>query len=371
MSNRKEKKEIIPKEAFIDAKRSALRLRRKLTVFFSKTVFLVLLSAVGIAAATIFILYITGVLDNIDLTALNLVLLFIIMVVVVCLLSFIISIILGKYPLKPVNELINSMNRLAAGNFKTRLKFGKTIAKHKMFKEISDSFNTLAEELENTETLRSDFIDNFSHEFKTPIVSIAGLAKLVNKGNLSEEQKKVYLTAIEEESLRLASMATNVLKLTKIENQTILTNISEFNLSEQIRASVLLLENKWTKKEIEFQLDFDEYHIEANEELLKEVWINLLDNAIKFSPEKGVVCLEILHSENSYTVNISNSSPDIAPENQNKLWNKFYQGDESHKTEGNGVGLSIVKKIVELHRGVISMSSKDQIVTFSVVLPKK
>ena len=198
---------------------------------------------------------------------------------------FIFLVFLGRFPLKPVNEIINNMNRLATGDFKARLHFGRVLSNHKTFKEIEQSFNELAEELENTEMLRQDFVNNFSHEFKTPIVSISGLAKLVNKGNLSDEEKKSYLEAIEKESLRLANMATNVLNLTKVENQTILTHTKSYNVSEQIRTCVLLLENQWTTKNIDLSLEFDEYTLEANEELLKQVFINLLDNAIKFSPE--------------------------------------------------------------------------------------
>lgn len=345
------------------------RIRRALTAILSRIVFLVLLSAVGIAGITVFILDATGVLEHLGWGDINLPIIFLIVVGGVILLSFLISILLGKFPLKPVNELINCMNQLAAGDFKTRLHFGKTISKHKIFKEISASFNTLAEELENTETLRSDFVNNFSHEFKTPIVSIAGLAKLVNKGNLSEEQKKVYLLAIEEESMRLASMATNVLNLTKVENQAILTDVSGFNLSEQIRSSVLLLENKWTKKNIELALDFDEYQIEANDELLKQVWINLIDNAIKFSPEGGEVTVDINENEVDYDVSIKNIGQ-IPLENQQKIWNKFYQADESHASEGNGIGLAIVKKIVELHNGDVSVQCDGETVCFTVKLPK-
>ena len=347
----------------------AKRIRRKLTVFFSRTVFITLLSAVAIATLTIFILDKTKVLASIGISNINYPLSILVMTVAVCLISFIIGVLIGKFPLKPVNDLINSMNQLADGNFKTRLHFGKTISKHKAFKEISDSFNKLAEELENTETLRGDFINNFSHEFKTPIVSIAGLAKLVNKGNISEEQKKAYLTAIEEESMRLASMATNVLNLTKVENQSILTDVSKYNVSEQIRSCVLLLEDKWTKKDILLELDFDEYYVEAGEELMKQVWINLLDNAIKFSPKGERVALEIEKKDDLIYVTVSNSGAHITPENQQKIWNKFYQADESHASEGNGVGLAIVKKIVDLHKGDVTVNSTDGVVTFTVALP--
>lgn len=281
-----------------------------------------------------------------------------------------ISLLFGKFSLKPINTLINHINRLASGDFQTRLRFGGMIADHPIFNEISDSFNTLAEELENTELLRGDFINNFSHEFKSPIVSIAGLAKLVNRGDLPEARRRQYLTAIEEESLRLATMATNVLNLTKVENQAILTDVKRLNVSEQIRSCVLLLENRWTQKEIDLQLNFDESFAEANEDLLKQVWLNLLDNAIKFSPKGGTVTVAIVSHENHMAVSVSNSGDPISPENQKKIFNKFYQADESHASEGNGLGLAIVHRIVELHNGWIGVSCENQIIRFDVKLPQ-
>ena len=227
----------------------------------------------------------------------------------------------------------------------------------------------MAEELENTEMLRGDFINNFSHEFKTPIVSIAGLAKLVNKGDLDEEQRSQYLNTIESESLRLADMATNVLNLKKVENQTILSEITEYNLSEQIRSCVLLLENKWTQKDIGLSLDFDEINIEGNEELLKQIWINLTDNAIKFSPKGGTVTIEIEEDSEYTTVRVKNTGSEISEADRRKIWNKFYQADKSHTTEGNGIGLAIVKRIVDLHGGEVGVESGNGEVCFYVVLP--
>lgn len=284
---------------------------------------------------------------------------------------FIFLVFLGRFPLKPVNKFINHINALASGDFKARLHFGRLLSSHKTFREIEESVNELAEELENTEMLRQDFVNNFSHEFKTPIVSIAGLAKLVNKGNLTDEEKKAYLLAIEEESLRLANMATNVLHLTKIENQTILTDVKEFNLSEQIRTCVLLLEEQWSKKSIDLQLDFEEYELEANEELLKQVFINLIDNAIKFSPEGGTVSIEIEQIVSHLSVVIKNGGKEIPKNSLEKIWNKFYQADESHATKGNGIGLAIVKKIVSLHQGHISVKSENGETAFKVLLPIK
>jgi len=165
-------------------------------------------------------------------------------------------------------------------------------------------------------------------------------------------------------------MATNVLNLTKIENQTILTGASEFNLSEQIRNCVLLFENKWSKKNIELDLTFDEYTVYANEELLKEVWINLIDNAIKFCDRDGTVRIDITEIENRLLISISDTGEEIPEEAKELIFRKFFQVDESHSVAGNGIGLAIVKKIVELHGGDVTVSSRNRKTVFTVSLPK-
>ena len=343
--------------------------RFSLSILFSAYMGSVLFISVLLIVAAIWTLSKFGVIGNLEGNT-STILTLIIVGQSSVLISFGISFLLIKIPLKPINILINHMNRLAAGDFKTRLSFGKSLSKNPTFKEISESFNRMAEELENTEMLRGDFINNFSHEFKTPIVSIAGLAKLVSKGDIDEEQRGQYLNTIESESLRLADMATNVLNLTKVENQKILSDITEFNLSEQVRASVLLLENKWSQKDIELSLDFEEIKIEGNEELLKQVWINLTDNAIKFSPVGGAVSIEIEQDDESVTLCIKNAG-EISDADKQKIWNKFYQSDKSHTTEGNGIGLAIVKRIVALHGGDVDVESIDGEVCFYVTLPSE
>jgi len=275
----------------------------------------------------------------------------------------------SRIPLRPINQLINAMNRLARGDYRARLKYDSFFGRYATGREISASFNKLAEELEGTEMLRSDFINNFSHEFKTPIVSIAGFAALLKRGNLSEAQKREYIDVIEEESLRLSAMATNVLNLTKVENQNILTNTSRFNLSEQVRSCVLLLERKWTQKRLELELDFDEHFITANEEQLKQVWINLIDNAVKFTPEYGLVRIDITEGDETMVVSVANTGSTIPEAARERIFQKFYQADESHATQGNGVGLAIVKKVVELHGGAIQVTSESDLTTFVVTLP--
>ena len=276
----------------------------------------------------------------------------------------------GRLPLRPINRLTDQLNRLAGGDFKARLHFGKPLGEHPTFKQIEKSFNRAAEELEHTEMLRSDFINNFSHEFKTPIVSIAGFAKLLRRGSLTPEQQSEYLEVIEEESLRLAALANHVLNLTQVENQTILTDITTLNLSEQIRGAVLLLAEKWMPKHLDIDLQFGEYTIAANEELLKQVWINLLDNAIKFSEPGGTVAVEITEADDTLAISVLNHGKDIPPDSIAHIFNKFYQADESHSSEGNGIGLAVVKKVCLLHGGSVTVTSGGGTTAFTVRLPK-
>ena len=166
-------------------------------------------------------------------------------------------------------------------------------------------------------------------------------------------------------------MVTNVLDLTKVENQTILTGQSTFNLSEQIRSCILLLESKWSAKNIDLHIDFNEYEIYANKEMLKHVWINLIDNAIKFSQDYGVVSVEISEKNGLITVAVSNTGSDIPADKIDRIFNKFYQADESHSSEGNGIGLAIVKQVVKLHNGTVIADSRKGRTTFTVMLPAK
>jgi len=165
-------------------------------------------------------------------------------------------------------------------------------------------------------------------------------------------------------------MATNVLKLMKVENQTILSNVTKFNLSEQIRNCILLMENKWSKKNLDLQLDFDEFYVHGNEELLKQVWINLLDNAIKFSPQGELIKIDIKEKDNNIIVSFANTGSEIPASSQRHIFNKFYQADESHSSQGNGLGLAIVKKIIDLHKGNICVISGNKKTIFLVTLQK-
>jgi len=270
-----------------------------------------------------------------------------------------------QLPMLPVKKLIRGMTRLANGHFEERMEFREMSA----MQEVGNAFNALASELENTEMLRSDFVNNFSHEFKTPIVSIRGFARILQRSDLTDAQRQEYVGIIVDESTRLANMATNVLNLTKIEKQTILAGKQEFNLSEQLRRCILLLEKKWDSKQLSMIADFPEYLLSGDEELLKEVWVNLLDNAIKFSPEGAQVEVRVQRRDEWLEVAVVNHGPQIPPEQMKRLYDKFWQGDPSRAAEGTGIGLSIVKKVVDLHNGRIDVQSSAQETSFTVLLP--
>lgn len=274
--------------------------------------------------------------------------------------------IFSRGPLKPINGLMKGLDELSKGHFEKRINLGS----HPLDRELSNSFNKLAEELENTEVLRSDFVNNFSHEFKTPIVSISGFSRLLLDEQLSDEKRSEYLTIINNESKRLSDLATRVLDLTKVENQIILTDITIFNLSEQIRYSILLLEDKWSKKNLNLNLTFNEYMIEGNEELLKQVWINLIDNAIKFIHVGGKLTIDIQEIDDEYNISICNNGPKIEEKDVKRIFDNFYQADISHNTQGMGIGLSVVNKIIKLHRGLIEVKSDDNYTTFTIKLHK-
>ena len=281
-------------------------------------------------------------------------------------LGVLLALLLGKMIFKPVNNIVDGMSKLASGDYSTRIKLGQYTG----MSVLATKFNTLAEELENTEMLRSDFINEFSHEMNTPLLSINGLIKLMKSENLSPEKRNQYLEIMEEEATRLTQMTSNSLYLSKIESQGILTNKKEFNLSEQIRNSLLLLERKWTEKSLVPILDFDEHTICANEDMLKQVWVNLIDNAIKFSTEGKELIISVTEDTTDIRIDVENYGIEIPESEYSAIFNKFYQCEKSRSTNGNGIGLSIVKQIVNLHSGKISVKSEDGKTTFSVTLPK-
>lgn len=265
-----------------------------------------------------------------------------------------ISPLITHFPLRPIRKIINATNELAKGNFETRIHLEYPME----LKHLSESFNSMASELENTTLLRNDFINNFSHEFKTPIVSIKGFAKLLKEDDISFEKKQEYLNIIIHEADRLATLSTKVLDLSKIEGQTELHHITTYNLAEQIRLSFLLLENKWSAKNIDFSIELEEINISANEEMLQQVFVNLLDNAIKFTPEGGFIDLSLTAKNAQILFHLKDTGIGMDEQTLSHIFHKFYQADTSHQQEGNGLGMTLVKQIIDLHHGTIQVDSQ-------------
>lgn len=338
-----------------------------LTALFSAIVFLILM-------ITSVLIFVAGML-LIRMNAINIaklsrqepllpiLMLLIISVVVGTVVSFMIS----RFPLKPLRRVIDAINRLAAGDFSARLRLPGPSS----FTELANSFNRMAEELGSIEMLRADFVDNFSHEFKTPIVSIKGFAEELKHDDLTKEQRDEYLDIIIHESSRLAQLATNVLNLSRVEKQTILAIREPFDLTEQVRRCVLLFESKWDLRRLNLNVELDEVTLEGDEELLSQVWLNLIDNAVKFTPEGGCVDIRLCKSEANAVFSISDDGYGISEEVQRHIFDKFYQGESPARvSSGNGLGLSIARRVVALHGGDIRCKSEEGAGTeFTVELP--
>lgn len=265
---------------------------------------------------------------------------------------------------------LEAMKRLSRGEFQAQMDFGY-LPIPKEYDELAVAFNEMASELSGIEMMRADFINNFSHEFKTPIVSLRGFAKQLQKPNLTEQQRQEYTNIIIHEIDRLSQLSSNILDLTKIEKQTILAHKERYNLAEQIRQTLLLLEQKWTDKNLELELNLNEVYYRGNEQLLAQVWTNLLDNSIKFSRANSKLRILLFEEEQRTVVQIQDFGVGMNEHTLNYIFDKFFQGEESHTVEGNGLGLAIVHKIVTLHKGTIEVKStlgKGSI--FTVLLPR-
>ena len=269
-----------------------------------------------------------------------------------------------------VMRISEGLREIANGNFKTRVpeKDKKEVITE--LGELERTFNRMAADLDGIEMFRSDFINNFSHEFKTPIVSIRGFARRLQSENLTDDERREYIGIIVSESERLATMAQNVLLLTKLENQTIVSEKSEFYLDEQIRRSILLLEKAWSEKEIDLELELDEVKVIFDEEMLSHVWINLFSNAIKFTPQGGKICCRLYEEGENAVFKIKDNGCGMDDNVRARIFEKFYQGDSSHSTSGNGIGLNIAQRVLTLAKGQISVESViGEGSEFTVILP--
>lgn len=275
-----------------------------------------------------------------------------------------------KVILNPVQGMVAAMQRLAAGDFTVRMTCRGWMRPLEL-REFTEAFNTAAEELGGTELLRKDFINNFSHEFKTPITSLGGFADLLLEDEeMPPAERREYLQIISSESHRLAELSNSVLALSRVEAQTILTDAAPFDLTEQLRQTVLMMEQKWAAKNLGIRLDAEACVYTGSEALLKEVWMNLLDNAVKFSAPGGRVEVQLRQAPPGVTVVVRDEGPGMDEATQARIFDRFFQGDTSHKTEGNGLGLTMVKKVIALHKGSVTVqSAPGKGTAFTVTLP--
>lgn len=273
-----------------------------------------------------------------------------------------------KWILAPLNEMIEATERISKGDFKIHIQ--ETFDEKSDFGILQRSFNHMARELDGIEMFRKDFINNFSHEFKTPIVSIQGFAHQLQAGGLTPEEEREYIRIIAAESDRLAKMSTNILLLSKLENQAIVTEQTEFWLDEQLRTCLVLLEKQWGAKGIELNIDLEAVKYRSNEDMLSQLWLNLFSNAIKFTPEGGTVSCILKSSSDHITVQISDTGIGMTDETRAHIFDKFFQGDTSHAGVGNGIGLTIVSRILYLCKGSVDVTSEiGRGSTFTVTLP--
>ena len=266
---------------------------------------------------------------------------------------------------KPVQVLTRAHERVQEGDFTVRLPDNRPGE----MGELMRSFNDMTEALGSTAYLQKDFISSISHEFKTPIASIRGFAKLLQMPGLTEEQKAEYISLIAQESDRLSRLSETLLRLSALEQQTALASLTSFSLDEQLRQVILRLEPAWSQKDMGWQLDMQEVTITSDQELLNQVWVNIIQNAIKFSPAASAIEVRVYRKGNAI-VEIQDHGCGMTEEAQTRIFDKFYQADKSRMQEGVGLGLSLVKRIVDMMGGQITVTSAvGEGSTFRVELP--
>ena len=260
---------------------------------------------------------------------------------------------------RPVKQITDAARAIMNGDFSVRIDPNRSLDPEDKFNEIITCFNAMAAELEGTETLRTDFIANVSHELKTPLAVMGNYATMLQQPDLPEDQRMEYAKAISGASRRLASLITNILKLNKLENQQIFPHAEKYDLGEQLCESLLQYESVWERENIDIETDIaDDVPVNADRELLSLVWNNLLSNAFKFTPTGGTVSLTLTATEHQAVVKVQDTGCGMSAETGAHIFEKFYQGDTSHATRGNGLGLALVKRVVDIVHGEISVESE-------------
>lgn len=256
--------------------------------------------------------------------------------------------------ISPIRKLTEATKKVASGDFSADVK----IKRNDEIGELADNFNVMVKELNSIEYLRKDFVSNISHELKTPIASIQGFTKLLEQDNLSKEEKQEYINIILEETSRLSNLSSNMIKLSEFENKEIITNKKKYRIDEQIRKAIIMLEQEINKKNIKITLKSNEVTIIEDEDLIMEIWINLLNNAVKYTDENGKISINVIEEDEYVRVEIKDTGIGIPKEKQDRIFEKFYQVEKSHSNEGSGLGLAIVKRIIDLTEGKIALESE-------------
>ena len=259
---------------------------------------------------------------------------------------------------QPVQQIMAALDKVMQGDFNVRIPPVREFAGETGFNEIIRAINRMTGELQGTQTLRSDFIANVSHELKTPLAVMGNYAEMLQTPGIGEAERLEYAGAIHRSARRLAALVTNILKLNKLENQQIFPMHEEFDLSGQLCETMLGFEDAWEEKGLNIETDItDEVYICADPELLSLVWSNLISNAVKFTPRGGTVGVALRSDADGVEVTVSDTGCGIDPETGKHIFEKFYQGDTSHATEGNGLGLALVKRVIDILDGEITVRS--------------
>ena len=331
-------------------KRQKFDLRFRLILFITLELIFIVLIAYGIDSLIRAVTQNYVLPDNLEIPF------FVDLIIISILVGIFASYGLSVWILKPIKKFGAAISKISEGDFSVRV---STKSSSQEVQEIYSGFNLMAEELEATEILKTDFISNVSHEFKTPINAIEGYSMLLqDNDNLTAEQKE-YVEKIIFNTQRLSSLTGSILLLSKIENQTITTDKSTFQLDEQIREAIVSLEPIWEKKNADFDVEMEDVEYYGSESLMHHVWSNLIGNAVKFGPDGGTVRIRLWSDEGKVIFTVEDDGPGLSEEAQKHIFDKFYQVDSSHKDEGNGLGLALVKRILALEEGEISASNRD------------
>lgn len=341
-----------------------IKAQSKLWIYFAAIVFIIMLSTGIITAFIAFVFFRLGYFNHVENTPLVPLMFLLFLSVII---GTVISLFVAKSILNPITKISSVSNEVAKGNFNVKLEENSRIEE---IRELYRNFNIMVQELSNIETLQTDFVINVSHEFKTPIAAIEGCAALLQDKGLSESDREEYAQMIIESSRRLAMLTGNILNLSKLETQEIIMEKKSYRLDEQIRQAILLLETGWSAKELDLQIEMTNTTYYGNEGLMMQVWINIIGNAVKFTQKGGRINIQLSSTDSAEIVRISDTGFGMSNDVIKRIFDKFYQGDTSRKSEGNGLGLALAKRIVELCGGEIKVKSevgKGSI--FTVILP--